>query len=328
MVRPKTQELHMQGYAHLAQEERYHIELMRREGASIRRIAEGMDRSPSTVSRELRRNAGQRGYRHRQAEGKARERLKAKPKCVRMTPGAVAFVESRLADGWSPEQISGRMKAEGMPSASHEAIYRHVWLDKAKGGSLHRFLRHSSRKRRKRFGQRDFRGRIPRRTDISERPAVVDERSRLGDWEADTVIGKGHRGALVTVVERSTRFMLAHPIKRKTKDETTDALLRILSPLSEWVRTITYDNGREFSGHMHVAAELDCDGYFARPYRSCDRGTNENGNGLLRQYFPKAMPLHEVTPEQVQDVVDRLNDRPRKCLGYQTPREAFWDAMI
>ena len=318
----------MQGYAHLAQEERYHIELMRREGVSIRRIAEGMNRSPSTVSRELRRNAGERGYRHKQAQGKARERLAAKPKCVRMTPEAVAFVEARLSDGWSPEQISGRMKAEGMRSASHEAIYRHVWLDKAKGGGLHRFLRHSPRKRRKRYGKRDFRGRIPCRVDISERPAVVEGRSRLGDWEADTAIGKGRRGALVTVVERSTRFMLAHPIRRRTKEETADALLRMLWPLSEWVLTITYDNGREFSGHMHVAAELDCDDYFARPYRSCDRGTNENGNGLLRQYFPKAMPLHKVTPEQVQDAVDRLNDRPRKCLGYQTPREAFWDAMI
>ena len=199
----------MQGYAHLAQEERYHIEALRKEGRSMRSIAAGMGRCHSTVSRELRRNAGQRGYRHQQADRKARERLKAKPKCVRMTPEAAAFVDARLADGWSPEQISGRMKAEGMPAVSHEAIYRRIWLDKANGGGLHRFLRHSHRKRRKRYGKHDFRGRIPCRTDISERPPVVDERSRLGDWEADTVIGKGHRGALVTLAERKTRFMLA-----------------------------------------------------------------------------------------------------------------------
>ncbi len=318
----------MQGYAHLAQEERYHIEALRKEGRSMRSIAAGMGRCHSTVSRELRRNAGQRGYRHQQADRKARERLKAKPKCVRMTPEAAAFVDARLSDGWSPEQVSGRMKAEGMPAVSHEAIYRRIWLDKANGGGLHRFLRHSHRKRRKRYGKNDFRGRIPCRTDISERPSVVDERSRLGDWEADTVIGKGHRGALVTLAERKTRFMLAHPVRRKTKLETANALLHLLSPIAQWVRTITYDNGREFSDHVRVARALACEDYFATPYRSCERGTNENGNGLLRQYFPKTMPLSQVRPEQVRSAIDKLNNRPRKCLDYRTPKEAFRDAIL
>ena len=315
------------GDTHLTREERYHIELDLARGMSLRQIAEGMQRSPSTISRELRRNASGRGYCHALADELAAERLRTKPKRVKVTPDMAERIDAGLSLHWSPEQIQGRAKLEGVPMVSHQTIYRRVWKDRASGGGQFRRLRHAGRPR-KRKGCPEYRGRIPDRTDISERPAIVEERSRLGDLEADTIIGKGHRGALVTAVDRMTRFILARPVKRKTKAETAGAMLDMLSPLAQAIQTITYDNGREFCDHGKVSAALNCSGYFATPYRSCERGTSENSNGLLRQYFPKNMRLDQITERQVQEAVDRLNSRPRKCLGFHTPEEALNRAIM
>lgn len=315
------------GDTHLTREERYHIELEHARGIPIRRIAERLHRSPSTVSRELRRNANVRGYCHERACELARERRRTKPKRVKVTPDMAERIDDGLSQHWSPEQICGRMRLEGIPIVSRQTIYRRIWKDRADGGGQHHRLRHGGRPR-KRKGCAEYRGRIPDRTDISERPAVVEERSRLGDWEADTIIGKGHRGALVTSVERKTRYILACTVKRKTKQETAEAMLRMLTPLASAVQTVTYDNGREFCDHAKVSDALECSGYFATPYKSCERGTSENSNGLLRQYFPKSMRLDQVTPEQVQEATDRLNSRPRKCLGFMTPEEALNRAIM
>ena len=313
-------------YTHLTPKERYYIKTRLRAGDSHSEIARSIGRSPSTVSRELRRNRGQRGYRPKQAQRLADGRHAARWRGVRLTDSVRSHVVAKLGEDWSPEQISGRMRLEGGDWVSHETIYRLVWRDKRAGGDLHTHLRHSPRKRRKRYGKNDFRGRIPGRTDISERPAVVDARSRFGDWEGDTVIGKGHRGGLVTLAERRSRALLAGRIARKTKAETADALRRITKGLEGIFDTITYDNGREFSDHALVSEATGSDAYFARPYHSWERGLNEHSNGLLRQYFPKSMPLDQVTDEQVRHAVSRINNRPRKCLGFKTPVEVLQNA--
>ena len=222
--------------------------------------------------------------------------------------------------------VRGRMRLEGGARVSSETIYRFVWRDKRKGGDLHTHLRHSSKKRRKRYGKNDFRGRIPDRVDISERPDIVDARARFGDWEGDTVVGAGHRGGLVTLAERRSRLLLAAPIPRKTKAETAEALCRVTNGLDSIIDTITYDNGREFSDYAAVSGATGSDAYFARPYRSWERGLNEHSNGLLRQHFPKSMPLDAVTDVQVRRAVSRINHRPRKCLGFKTPVEVLQNA--
>ena len=219
------------------------------------------------------------------------------------------------------------MRTQGDAWVSHETIYRLVWSDKRAGGDLHTHLRHGAKRRRKRYGKHDFRGRIPGRVDISERPEVVDARTRFGDWEGDTVIGKGHRGGLVTLAERKSRVLLAGKIDRKTKTETAAVLCRITRGLEDILDTITYDNGREFADHALVSRANGSDAYFARPYHSWERGLNEHCNGLLRQYFPKSMPLDQITDQQVQRAVDRINNRPRKCLGFKTPIEVLQNAF-
>ena len=314
-------------YTHLAPEERYYIKERLKAGDSRSEIARSLGRSPSTVSRELKRNTGLRGYRPKQAQRLADGRHAARRRGVRLTEEVRSQVVEKLCADWSPEQISGRMRMEGDAWVSHETIYKMVWSDKRGGGDLHTHLRHSPNKRRKRYGKNDFRGRIPGRVDISERPDEVGERARFGHWEGDTVIGSRHRGGLVTLAERKSRLLLAGRISRKTKTETADALCRITSGLAELFDTITYDNGREFSDHARVSQANGSDAYFARPYHSWERGLNEHSNGLLRQYFPKSMPLDQITDDQVQWAVSRINNRPRKCLDFKTPIEVLQNAF-
>lgn len=310
-------------YTQLTKEERYHLYTMRKQNKSLRDIAKGMGRSHTTLSREIKRNTGQRGYRYQQAHQQAGQRHTEKPKAVKLTESVIASIHEKLQARWSPEQICGRLGLDQGVSVSPETIYRLVLHDQQQGGHLYRHLRHQAKPYRKRYGRKEYRGRIPGRVDISERPAVVDTRARVGDWEADLVIGRGHQGAIVTLAERRSRLYLALPIERKTADLTTRAITSLLAAFKDWTHTITYDNGREFNGHATIAKALDCQGFFARPYHSWERGLNENSNGLLRQYFPKAMPLDTVSTAAVTTAVEALNHRPRKCLGFQTPWEVF-----
>jgi len=313
----------MSTYNHLTQEERYHIETLRKQKVSLSKIATGMGRHKSTLSRELRRNQGQRGYRYQQAQRKALQRHQEKPKAVKMDAELRGEIAMRLEQRWSPEQISGRLKLEGKMSVSHETIYRFVLKNKQTGGHLYTHLRHQAKPYRKRYGKCDARGIIPGRVDIAERPPVVDEKSRLGDWEADTVIGKGHKGVLVTLTERVSKLSLAIPVPRKEAVLVKDAIVAALKPFKTWVHTLTFDNGLEFAQHHEVAKALGCLTFFARPYHSWERGLNENHNGLLRQYFPKCSPLDGVTKKEVDKAVEEMNHRPRKGLGYRTPWEVF-----
>jgi transposase, IS30 family len=215
------------------------------------------------------------------------------------------------------------LKLHNFAQVSTERIYQHILADKQQGGSLYLHLR-CQKKRRKRYGKPSRRGQIPNRRLIDERPSVVAEKGRLGDWEADTIIGKNHRQAIVSFVERKTKYCLLAKISAKTAAAVEQAACQKLAPQKAKVKTITSDNGREFANHERIAARLEAEFFFAHPYHSWERGLNENTNGLVRQYFPKKMPFASITDEQIQMVEDKLNSRPRKTLGYRTPKELFF----
>jgi IS30 family transposase len=310
-------------YIHLTGDERYHIYEHSVEGCSVTEIARRLGRDKSTISRELMRGCGERGYRPAQAIGKQKERAALSANGPRVDGELWAAAEVRIREEWSPEQVSGRLKREGVGSISHETIYQRIYADKRAGGTLHRSLR-CQKKRRKRYGSgRTRRGQIPNRVGIEHRPAVVEKKIRVGDWEGDTIIGKGHAQAIVSLVDRKTKYTLLHKVKRKTADLVTDAIVTQMMPFRPLVQTVTYDNGLEFAGHQVVAKCLDADMYFARPYHSWERGLNENTNGLVRQYFPKKTCFKGIRQHHLDAVALKLNHRPRKTLDYRTPYEAM-----
>jgi IS30 family transposase len=282
-------------------------------------IADTVETSQSTISRELKRNKGQRGYRHKQAQRKTDQRRQGAAKAIKMDESMVKKVELKLSEKWSPEQISGWLFDEQSERLSHERIYQHIWQDKRAGGELHTHLRRQGKKYQKRSNGKRSRGQIRNRTGIEERPAVVDEKSRIGDWEIDTVIGKGHSGALVTLVERATQFTLVANVPNKSAEAVTAATIDLLKPYQGALHTITADNGKEFAYHEELTAALGVAVYFAKPYHSWERGLNENTNGLLRQYWPKSTDFKHVTDKEVKATVTQLNQRPRKTLNFKTP---------
>jgi IS30 family transposase len=319
----------MKPYKQLTYEQRCQIEVLKKSGISQQAIATLINANQSSVSRELSRNTGLRGYRHRQAHNKsvARRRETAKPH--KMTAVHIDEIEDKLYLKWSPEQISGWLLMNHDTTISHESIYRHVYADKIAGGDLYKCLRRRARKYKVRGSNGKTRsGQIKNRTSIDERPLSVDEKSVVGDWEIDTVIGKGHRGALVTIVERVTLFTVSMRVKSKRAKEVTAATLALLMPFKGLVHTITSDNGKEFAYHEEIAAGLECDFYFAHPYHSWERGLNENTNGLLRQYFPKNTDFNTVSAKAVRQSVDELNNRPRKTLEFKTPAALMQAEMM
>jgi len=312
-------------YHHLDRDQRCQLDTLKERGDSIVTAAQVLGAHRSSIYRELARNTGRRGYHHRQADEKARQRrntaCQAKKK---MAPEIIIIIEAKLRLQWSPVQISGWLKKNGYEKAvSHETIYQHIWKDKRNRGSLYRELRHHGKKYNKRSKGTAGRGCIPNRIDIKERPLVVEKKIRLGDWELDTIIGTGQSGAIVSMVERASKFTKLAKISRKTAEETEAALVGKLSPVREFVHTLTADNGKEFSNHQAVGAALDADFYFATPYHSWERGLNEHTNGLVRQYFPKSQRLDLVSDEDLKKVEVLLNNRPRKILHFSTPQEVF-----
>jgi IS30 family transposase len=307
-------------YKQLTYEQRCQIEALKKSSISQQAIAAIIGVSQSSVSRELSRNTGLRGYRHGQAHRASIERRQATAKPYKMTAGLIDEINDKVYLKWSPEQISGWLLVEQEICISYEIIYQHVWADKAAGGDLYKYLRRRARKYKVRGSNGKTRsGQIKNRVSIDDRPIVVDEKSRVGDWEIDTVIGKGHSGALVTIVERETLFTVSMRVKSKRAKEVTAATIALLTPFKGLVHTITSDNGKEFAYHEQIAAELECDFYFAHPYCSWERGLNENTNGLLRQDFPKSTDFKTVSAKAVKQSVDQLNDRPRKTLAFKTP---------
>ena len=312
----------MDSYKQLTLEQRYGIYSLIKTGHSQTEIATVIGVHKSTISRELRRNHGERGYRFKQAHCKANDRRKDKIP-LRIDQETWAMIEALVGEDWSPEQISGWMKLEMNISVSHEWIYHHILLDKQSGGHLYRHLR-CRKKRKKRYGSNDRRGEIKNKVSIDERPAIVEAKERIGDWEADTIIGKQHKQALVSLTERKSRFSLIYKVERKTSDQVTEAISKLLLPIKQYVHTVTSDNGKEFAGHHVIANNLDADFYFAHPYSSFERGLNENTNGLIRQYFPKDRDFTTITTEEIIRTIKKLNNRPRKCLGFKTPNHVFF----
>ncbi|MGV2432416.1 MAG UNVERIFIED_CONTAM: IS30 family transposase [Rickettsiaceae bacterium] len=309
-------------YTHLTLEERCIIYGLKSNNYSIRSIAQHLDVSPSTISRELKRNRRTGGYRPNLAHNKY-QRRKAKAVTSRaITPEVRASIIYGLSQYHSPEQISGSLKLKGI-NISHESIYNFIWNDKNQGGELYRYLRRKGRKYNKRSSKNAGRGHIPARIDISMRPQIVETKSRIGDWEADTVIGANHKEAIVTLVDRCSKKTLLKKVPNKTKEVVTKAILELLLPYKEKVHTITFDNGGEFANHEIIAQVLDAKCYFATPYHSWERGLNEHTNGLLRQFIPKKTEFTHITDKDIEKYQNLLDNRPRKILQFNTPIAVF-----
>ena len=286
-------------YKHLTQNERYQIAVLSKGGHDRSDIARLMNRHKTTIGREMMRNRGLRGYRPKQAHELARKRQQCCENGPRVADTIWAVVDAKLAETWSPEQIAGYLKTNAQPTVSHESIYQRIYADKVAGGTLHLALR-CQKPRRKRYGSgQERRGTIPNQVSIDKRPA------------------------LVTLNERTTRYSLMAHVPFKTAQAVSDAMISLLAPFAADVHTLTTDNGKEFAQHELIAKQLGADFYFAHPYSSWERGANENMNGLIRQFFPKKMPFDDITDQDITFVTNRLNHRPRKCLGYKTPHEVF-----
>lgn len=324
-------------YRHLTQKERYFIYHMRMAGWSSARIGRKIGRDRSTVSRELRRNTRPHWNHYLDDDAQRRSDERRRAACHRPITGdaaLMAHVENKLKAQWSPDEIAGRLKA-APPKAlcgrciSHATIYRWIWACPDRATRLRAYLRVAYRKRRKPYGKPSRRGQIPNRVSLDERPAVVDDRSRLGDWEGDTVVGKGRSGYVLTNVERSSRYLVTRRLDRALADSVDEALysaMRRLDPAKR--QTQTFDNGREFARHESIASRLGLAVYFAHPYSSWERGTNENTNGLLRQYLPKARDFSTLADSELARYTWQLNNRPRKCLNYRTPAEVFHQRRV
>ncbi len=313
-------------YTHLTEVERYQIQALLKAGVTLTAIAGQLKRHKSTISREIGRNRGVKKYSAQTAQIKARRRCANRRNAKRINSHVWNEVERRLEQDWSPEQISGRFKQEGIGRISHEAIYRYVYRDKRIGGQLHSHLRCQKSKRRRYGAGYDRRGRLHDRRPITERPAVVEQRLRIGDWVGDTILGKRGMKAMVTLVDRASRYTLIGKVERRSAPAVRNLIVRMLKPWQQVSHTLTCDNGKEFAGHRAIAERLQIDCYFADPYASWQRGTNEQTNGLIRQYVPKSTDLGTVTGRTINQIMDRLNHRPRKTLGWKTPFEVMMQA--
>jgi transposase, IS30 family len=307
--------------AQLSAEQRYEISTLKKIGMGPTEIMlhSGIDKS--VVSRELKRNSKNGVYdaarAQKFAEGRRRRGL------TKVKGSLKVAVDQMLEQQYSPEQISGRLDLEDKPGASPECLYQYIYRDRKQGGELYKNLRFSHKKRRKRLSRKDKRGIIPNKTMIDERPQEVEQRLRIGDWEGDTIIGKGHQGAAVTLVERVTKYTLIERVETKTAQAVEEAIVRMFEKCTLPVKTITFDNGTEFTNHQQIAHKTQSAVYFAHPYHSWERGLNENTNGLIRQYIPKAQNIKELSEHDCKNVQDKLNNRPRKALGFLSPIEFF-----
>lgn len=317
----------MNRYQPLAREQRYQISVLMQLERPQREIAEQVGVHPSTISRELRRNGPAKSYCPERAHERATTRRRRAPKARKITGTVWAEVESRLREEWSPEQISNWLRIRQGIEISHTWIYEYVRADRAKGGDLYKHLRFGKKKRRRGKKSSASSHRIPNRRGIEERPEIVERKERIGDWEGDTIHGKGRGSCLVTLVERVSKVTRMAKVPRKYADLVRDRIIDLLGDYKDWAHTMTLDNGTEFVEHEEVAKALSIQIYFAQPYRSCDRALNENTNGLVRQYFPKGTDFDKVSDEEVERVEEKLNHRPRKGLGFMTPAEVFLEKV-
>src|SRR4030042_5509412 len=305
--------------------QRYKIYMYLQARISKRRIATLIDVHHSTVCREIQRNSPGGKYHPETAHRLNQARRQQSRKYQKISQQTWRLVEKLLGLDFSPEQISGFLSRSAVQVISHETIYKYILADKTGGGTLWQHLRWSTKKRRKRYGKRDRRGLIPDRISIADRPEIVDAKSRIGDWEIDTAVGKGHQGVLIVAVERKSKLTVIGWSPFKQAELVSREIIRLLKPYKKLVLTITVDNGREFMMHKKIATALRADVYFATPYSAWERGLNENTIGLVRQYFPKNESFKKVNPDKILSAQDRLNIRPRKTLAFRSPIEIFYE---
>ena len=312
-------------YRQLTPEERYMLAALRRQGHNQAEIARSLGRHRSSIGREISRNRCRLDghYRASKAQERTNGRRSRSRRNLRFTPQDFARVDELLCQQWSPEQVCGHLARSGLLSISHETIYRHVWRDKREGGLLYTHLRGARKRRRKRYSSYDSRGRLAGKRPISQRPAAVETRRHIGHWEIDTVMGTGSKDCIVTLVERKTGVLLIG----KLEDRTTASLNRRVIHLIKWhggaFETSTSDNGTEFHDYQRIEARTKATFYFATPYHSWERGSNENANGLIRQYLPKGTSMAGLSQQQCHAIAQKLNSRPRKRLGFKTPLECY-----
>lgn len=311
-------------YRHLTQDERYQIQALSGLGLAPAPIAKQLGRSQSTIRRELSRGQSGAAYDAALAQRLADQRALGSRNARRISQPDIKRVDAYLRQWLSPEQVAGRLLAECGQRISPESIYQHAYRNKAAGGDLVSYLRCQKARRKRYASGHDRRGQLKDRVCIEQRPHSVDAREQLGHWEGDTVIGHGHTGVLVTLVERKSRFTLVRRLPNKEAAPVSQAIIEMLRPHKADCLTLTFDNGKEFADHQFFGGCLQAAVYFAHPYHSWERGTNENTNGLIRQYFPKRMSFAQINDQEVDEVVYRLNHRPRKCLGFRTPHEVFY----
>ena len=313
-------------YHQVTAEERYTLGLLRRRGLRPATIARILGRHRSTIGRELRRNGTPRDgcYRPQLADWYARSRRSRSRRNQRFTPADWAQVHELLREDWSPEQVAGWLRRVHLLEISHETIYREIWADKASGGLLYQHLRGASKQRRKRYGRYDSRGRLAGKRMITERPAIVAARQELGHWEADTMLGAGQAGACVlSLVERKSGYLLLGQLNQRTSAFVNARARQLICAQRQPVHTITVDNGTEFHEYTKLERATGTRFYFATPHHAWERGTNENTNGLVRQYLPKRQSMAHLTQHDCNRIAAKLNRRPRKRLGYRTPEECY-----
>ena len=312
-------------YRQLTPEERYMLAALRRQGCTQAEIARSLGRHRSTVCREVRRNSTRADghYRATTAQERTNGRRSRSRRNQRFSAQDFALIDQLLCRQWSPEQVAGYLGRAGRLLISHETIYRHVWRDKREGGLLYTHLRGARKRRRKRYGAYDSRGKLAGKRPISERPPEVETRQQTGHWEIDTVMGSGSKDCIVTLVERKSGLLLIGKLASRTTASLNRRVIGLIRRDEEAFATVTADNGTEFHDYRRIEARTRALFYFARPYHSWERGSNENANGLIRQYLPKGVSMAGVSQQRCNAIARKLNTRPRKRLGFRTPLECF-----
>ena len=313
-------------YRQITFAERYTLGLLRQRGLSAAAIARVLGRHRSTIGREVGRNGTPRDgcYRPQLADWYARGRRSHSRRNRQFTAADWARIQGLLREDWSPEQVAGWLRRHRELAISHETIYRYVWADKRDGGTLYQHLRGARKQRRKRYGRYDSRGRLAGKRPITDRPAVVNTRQQLGHWEADTVLGASQAGPCVlSLVERKTGYLLLGQLRQRISAAVNTRAQQLIAVQPHPVRTITVDNGTEFHDYARLERATATRFYFATPHHAWERGTNENTNGLIRQYLPKRQSMAHLTQHECNRIATKLNRRPRKRLGYRTPEECY-----
>lgn len=311
-------------YHQLTSEERYALSTLKKQGHSQSEIARSLKRHRSTICRELQRNTRKDGgYRPFTAQERANGRRYRSRRNWRFTDREWRLVREQLTEFWSPEQIAGHLRKERRLFISHETIYRYVWNDWLRGGSLRTCLRSSQKRRRKAYRSYDSRGRLEGKRPIADRPAAAHNRSRVGHLEGDTVMGGPDQHCIMVLVDRKTGYVFIGKMRDRTTSSANRCAMMLLKKAGRRTHTITVDNGTEFHGYKQIEASTGAKIYFATPHHSWERGTNENTNGLIRQYLPKRKSMKHITQADCDWIAEQLNNRPRKRYGYRTPKELY-----